>query len=287
MGGEEAGEALAGHREDELRLVEVGAGDLGGDLAVAEHGGAVADREHLGQAVGDVEHGDALGLEAAEDAEERGDLGAGERGGGLVEHEDARAVGEGAGDHHEVALGGGERGDDGAGVHRQAEVGEDGAGPGFHRAAVDEDALAEAGAAGEDILGDGELFEDLDFLRDVDDAGGGGLGGGGEADRLAGKGDAAGEGAGGVDAVEDLDERRLAGAVLAEERVDLAGADGDVDAAERGDAAEALGDGADLEEGLGHGVSGGSRRPRAGPAREGLTARRCRGWRSRGRGRRR
>ena len=121
----------------------------------------------------------------------------------------------------------------------------------LERPAVDEEALAEAGAAGEDVLGDGELLEDLDLLRHVDDAGGGGVGGRGEADRLAGEDDLAGEGAGGMNAVEDLDQRRLAGAVLAEERVDLAGAYLDVDPAQGRDAAEALGDAAGCSAGRG------------------------------------
>ena len=45
-----------------------------------------------------------------------------------------------------------------------------------------------------------------------------------------------------VVAGEDLDERRLAGAVLAQQRDDLAGVDRDVDAAERLEGAEALGE---------------------------------------------
>ena len=157
------------------------------------------------------------------------------------------------------------------------------------RAAVDEDALAEAGAAGEDVLGDGELLEDLDLLRHVDDAGGGGVGGRGEADRLAGEDDLAGEGAGGMHAVQDLDQRRLAGAVLAEERVDLAGAHRDVDAAQRRHAAEALGDAADLRASGSVMASPRLRRSR-GDRRPGggwPTGRRCRGSCSRGRGRRR
>ena len=50
-----------------------------------------------------------------------------------------------------------------------------------------------------------------------------------------------------VDAGEDLDQRRLAGAVVAEEAMDLAGIDLDVDVAERDDRAEMLGDAAELD----------------------------------------
>jgi hypothetical protein len=54
--------------------------------------------------------------------------------------------------------------------------------------------------------------------------------------------DFAGEGAGRVDPVENLDQRRLARAVLAEKGVDFAAADTEVDAAERLDAREAFHD---------------------------------------------
>ena len=50
-----------------------------------------------------------------------------------------------------------------------------------------------------------------------------------------------------VDAGEDLDQRRLAGAVVAEEAMDLAGIDLDVDVAERDHRAEMLGDAAELD----------------------------------------
>src|SRR6476619_2242771 len=51
------------------------------------------------------------------------------------------------------------------------------------------------------------------------------------------------------DAVEDLDEGRLAGAVLAEERVDLAAPDREVDAVVGEEPAVALGDAAERDEG--------------------------------------
>ena len=65
-------------------------------------------------------------------------------------------------------------------------------------------------------------------------------------DDAAAQADLAGVGA--MDAGEDLDQRRLAGAVLAEQRMHLAGADVEVDSVERQRAGEALGQAGDLEQ---------------------------------------
>src|SRR5262249_5604202 len=75
-----------------------------------------------------------------------------------------------------------------------------------------------------------------------------------------------------VEAVEDLHERRLAGAVLADEGVDLALADGEVDAVVREDAREALRDAAHLD---GEGELG-SAHPERAPARSAGASRRTR-----------
>ena len=69
-------------------------------------------------------------------------------------------------------------------------------------------------------------------------------------DRLAVDADRPGVGA--QHAGEDLDERRLAGAVGAEQGVDLAGRDREVDGAQGDDRAERLGDGGGLQQWSGH-----------------------------------
>ena len=58
------------HHADDA--VDVGVGDLAAadELAVAQHGVAVADLEHLLEAVGDEDDAEALRLEVADDAEE-------------------------------------------------------------------------------------------------------------------------------------------------------------------------------------------------------------------------
>ena len=78
--------------------------------------------------------------------------------------------------------------------------------------------------------------------------------------------------------VQDVHQRRLAGAVLAEQRMDLAGPDFEVDAVVRDDAGIALRDAAHLERGGGHGLGRRtrSRLPRA--DRDQLTGR----WRGTG-----
>ena len=192
--GIEAAQALAGHGEDDAVASSNSArGDLGGDAAVAEHGGAVAERQHLGQAVGDEDHrrrprragGGARRRGAATSVPESDAVGSSSiRTGGRVAR--ARtimtrwrcaAVSEATSARGSI---GRPRSSKSA---RRARL---------ERAAVDEEALAETGVAGEDVLGDRELLEDLDLLRHVDDAGARGVGGGGEAHRLAVEDDLAG-----------------------------------------------------------------------------------------------
>ena len=92
---------------------------------------------------------------------------------------------------------------------------------------------AEAGPAlqrqvGErDVLGDGHVGHHGDFLRQETDAGGDRGARIGEDDLLAVDADRAG--VAGVDAGQDLHQRRLAGAVRAEERHHLAGLDDEID----------------------------------------------------------
>ena len=102
------------------------------------------------------------------------------------------------------------------------------------------------GVAEEDVLGDGELGEEQELLVDGGDAAAGGLARGDGGELLVAEADAAA--VGGVGAGDDLDERRLAGAVFAEERVDLAGAEVEGDVVQHADAGEGLGDAADRDE---------------------------------------
>ena len=117
--------------------------------------------------------------------------------------------------------------------------------PAAHRAPVD---AAEAArlAAEQDVLGHGQVREEVDLLVHRGDAGGLRLGGAAERDLLARERDRAGVDA--VHAGQGLDEGRLARAVLAHERVHLAGEHAEVDAVERLHAREADRDAAHLDD---------------------------------------
>ena len=91
-----------------------------------------------------------------------------------------------------------------------------------------------------DVLGDGEAVDDVELLVHGRDAHAERGDGGGDGGRLALPDDLAAVGL--VRAGEDLDERRLARAVLPEDAVHLAGDDVEVDAAQGDDTRERLGD---------------------------------------------
>jgi len=108
-----------------------------------------------------------------------------------------------------------------------------------HGAPVDAQAAHARGLdAHEQVLGDVEVREELGVLVHRRDARGPGLHGRAERDRRTIKADGAAIGA--LEARDDLDERRLAGAVLAEERMDGSGAHAQVGLGQCLDGLEAL-----------------------------------------------
>ena len=125
-----------------------------------------------------------------------------------------------------------------SGVEPNAELLEHGGRLAAHPPAVDAAEALERLRADEDVLGDGQVGEERRLLEDDRDPGGLRLLGVVEDRLLAVEDEPAGVGP--VDAGEDLDERRLAGAVLADEAVHLAGEERDVAVLERVDGAEAL-----------------------------------------------
>ena len=74
---------------NDLRVGEVGHRAAGDVLAVAQHGHAVAKAAHLGQAVGDEDHGHAFALLRGDEFANPLHVSARECGGGLVQQEDA------------------------------------------------------------------------------------------------------------------------------------------------------------------------------------------------------
>ncbi len=141
-----------------------------------------------------------------------------------------------------MALRGGQGGDEGAGIERKSEIAEQFRRPCPQLPLADDDAAAEVGPAGEDILGDRQLFEDFRFLRHIGNAPGSRRAGRVESNLLAIDPDRPVVASGGVDAVEDLDESRLAGAVLAEQGMDLSAPNAEIDSAQRLNARKAFDD---------------------------------------------
>ena len=212
-------------RRDELVVVEAAARDVGDELAVAQHDDPVGELDDLVEAVRDEDDAGAA----------LGDLAHGARRGSGPRRRAATAVGssststlpgwaqpcERAGDRDDRALGGGQLGDRPAHVERRAEARRSAARRrrrslaarrGQQRARR-RDAASSSRFSTVDQLGD-----QAEVLVDEVEADVLAVGAGAESDVRARVGR--------VEPGEDLDERRLAGAVLADERDDLAGADG-------------------------------------------------------------
>ena len=136
-----------------------------------------------------------------------------------------------------------------------------------HPPAVDAAEALQRLRADEDVLGDAQVGEERRLLEDDRDPGGLRLLGVVEDRLLAVEQEAAGVGP--VHAREDLDERRLAGAVLADEAVHLAGEQLDVAVLERVHGAEALLRVLEGEDGVRCGVVTVVRESRRGAARRG------------------
>ena len=208
--------------------------------AVAQDGGAIGDPRDLVHAVRDIDDRHALGLEPAEKGEQLLDLAAGERGRRLVENEDAHVARDRLDDLGELALPGREIPDEGLRIDLDAERLEQLAGAPRGGPVVDQAEAVLGLVVEEDVLRRRQRRHETHFLEDHADPRA--LGGFGRVlfERLAIDLDTARGRR--MDAVQDLEDGRLAGAVLAEQRVDLADEHVEADVAERGHAAEGLRD---------------------------------------------
>src|SRR2546430_677473 len=92
----------ADHRRDQAVVVELGHRRAGGVPAVAQYGHPVADLEHLLQVVADIHDRVAVVAQLPDPAQQGGGLAFGQRGGRLVEDEDARVLPEYLGDLDEL-----------------------------------------------------------------------------------------------------------------------------------------------------------------------------------------
>ena len=208
--------------------------------AVAEDGHAVGDCEDLVELVGDVEDRNPKGGQAPDDGEEKRDLVRRERRGRLVHDHDPRLMGEGAGDLDHLLLADRKAAGLGGRIDGEADPLEQRPGIAADRLPIDR-----AGAAGrvlleEDVLRHGELGDQRDLLEDDLDPLPDGVAG--MVDLGLASADADRAGVFWVDAGKDLDQRRLAGAVLAHESVHLARLEAKIDAVERHHARETLAD---------------------------------------------
>ncbi len=254
--GEQVGDLAAHHLRDDGRGGRV-LGAVRGDVrAVAHHGDRVAQVEDLVEAVRDEDEGSALVAQAAGHGEEALDLDPAEGGGRLVHDEEPRLEGDRLGDLDDLLVGDGQAPGRSARVEVDAQPAEEALRLGVHRRPVDAAAAAEELAPHEDVLHDREVGEERRLLVDHRDACVLGVGRRAEVDAVATEQEVAAVAA--VHAGDDLDQRRLAGAVLPHQGVDRAGVDAQAAGAQGDDRAERLRDVAQLEHGgaaAGHGAS--------------------------------
>jgi hypothetical protein len=189
--------------------------------------------------------GDARLLELADHAEQHLDLALVEGGGRLVHDHELGVEADGAGDGHHLLHGGGIGHERAAHVDVDLEAGEKRAGLHMHGRPV-EQAEAALLPAEADVLGDRAVGHQVDFLVDGADAG---------SLRLLRRGEGRGPAVEddlarilGVVAGQDLDQGRLAGAVLADEGVNLALFHHELRGAQGRDAGKALVDPVHAEE---------------------------------------
>ena len=216
-------------------------------LAAPQHGDPVRDLGHLVQLVADEDDRLALLGQALDDREQLLRLLRRQHRGRLVEHEDVGAAVERLQDLDALLLADGDVLDDRARVDGEPEPRRDLAHALLGRRVVEQDAVVHRLGREHDVLGDRHHRDQHEVLVHHADAV---LDRGlrrAELGRLAVDQDLALVRP--VEAVEDVHQRRLAGAVLAEQRVHLALAQVEVDAVVRDDAGEALRDPTKLENG--------------------------------------
>ena len=204
--------AVAEHRLDDRRFAALAGHERGDVATVTQHGAHVAVLAHLGEAVRDEQHRAVALAPPAHHGEHS--LGQVRRqgGGDLVEEQQLRVERQGAGEVEHAQ----ERQRHVAHLLAEVEAVE------VHLGEVPAHG-ADVGAGEAQVLGDGEIADHRRVLEHRGESAATGVAGTAQGGRLAVDADRAGVGA--QHAGEDLDERRLAGAVGAEQGVDLAGGD--------------------------------------------------------------
>ena len=232
----------AEHRAGDFRLAEPGCTGQH-DPAVAQHGDPLGHRDEFFEAVADQDDRRTLLGDSADQCVYPFEVITVESAGRLVQDHQSLAAGvvaQGPGDRHLGACSGAEGADRGARVEVDAQAFECSGGQLVAFATVDAAAAGGRESSYAHVLGDGERVEEAEVLVDDGDSGGVCLRPPHrQADRAAVEGEPRAR-VGGMDAGQDLDERRLARSVLPGQPVDLPGRDGEGDVAEHAYLAEGL-----------------------------------------------
>jgi hypothetical protein len=233
------GSSLTDHQLGELGGGHVARQHRGHRLTATDHGDLVRDLEHLVQMVADEQHRETLRRQLVDRPEEVAHLLRHQHRSWLVEDQDARAAVQHLEDLDPLPLTHTEVLDEGIRSHPEAVGLRDLADPAARGGEVQPDALARL-AAEHHVLEHREVVGQHEVLVHHPDAGRDGLARRPEGDGSAVDLDRAFVRA--LHAVQDLHQRRLAGAVLTDERVHTASTHRDVDVAVGDDSREPFGD---------------------------------------------
>ena len=243
---------MTAHQAGELRLGQAAVIDpLGDDRALAHDRDTAGQRQDFAELVADEDDAHAAGRHGAQRPEKAFGLARRQRGGRLVEDENARPAHQRLGDLDPLLLAERQVADQRLRIQRDVKVAADGREAVEHRAA--RQAPVGSRPAHEQVLEHRMARHQLEMLVHHADA---------EPERVGGAADGRRPAVdldetlvGGIGAEEDIHQAGLAGAVLAEEAEDVAGVEGEVNAGTRGHRAEALGDAAhgDQRNGVAHG----------------------------------
>ena len=217
LGREAVGHLAVDHQADDLVGGQLLGGLGGHPLAVAHDRHVVGDAQYLVHLVGDVDDADALGRQPVHDAEQVLDLVLGQRGGRLVQHQYLRVVGDRLGDLDHLALGDGQRADDGLRVHVDLQILEDGLRLGVHLPGVHHADGVQGEAPQVHVLHDGAAQHLVQLLVHHGHAVVQRVAGARERDGLALHRN--GAAVAGIDAEQALHQRGLTRAVFAHQRV--------------------------------------------------------------------
>ena len=165
-------DVAADHSGDDLVEGDVGdRRDVADGLPVPQHHDPIGDLLDLLHFVGNVAHADAVLLQLADDPEEVRHFPVGQRRGRFVEDENARALRQRLGDFDHLLLADGDVLDLIGGFEvPDAEFVKQGLGVGIQPAPIDCAQAVGRLTVKEDVLGDGELGNEIQFLIDDRDA---------------------------------------------------------------------------------------------------------------------